>query len=238
MAKDKKKDIEEIENDEELEEVEDVEEVKTSKTKKYDDEYEEEEELTLEDRILNIEKKANITCILTAIVLVVSFLTLIFVVTANSEETPTDQSTQSESKQEVSTSYDTSMFEEIKGSDIKSLSKGKTIVLWIGRQGCGYCSAYAPVVASVKEAHKLDIKYIDYSKMINLSTGQITDQDSYDAIKGLTGDGDYAKYGEKVITGTPYTLVIKNNKVINALRGYGSESDLVSVLKDAGLIKE
>lgn len=237
MAKDKKKDIEIEEENEELEEVK---KVKTNKSTKQDDEYEDDDvELTLEERIINIEKKANITCILTAIILVVSFLTLIFVVTANSDSTSTSgDGTQNDAQQqEVSTTYDTSMFEEIKGSDIKSLSKGKTLVLWIGRQGCSYCAAYAPVVASVKDEYKIDIKYIDYSKMINLSTGQITDQESYEAVKSLTGDGDYENYGEKVITGTPYTLVIKNNKVVAALRGYGSDTDLVAVLENAGLIK-
>lgn len=238
MAKDKKKDIE---IDEENKELEEVKKVKTNKSTKQDDDYEDDDvELTLEERIINIEKKANITCILTAIILVVSFLTLIFVVTANSDSTSTSgDGTQSDAQQqqEVSTTYDASMFEEIKGSDIKSLSKGKTLVLWIGRQGCSYCAAYAPVVASVKDDYKIDIKYIDYSKMINLSTGQITDQDSYEAVKSLTGDGDYENYGEKVITGTPYTLVIKNNKVVAALRGYGSDTDLVAVLENAGLIK-
>ncbi len=208
-----------------------------------DDELEEEEILSLEDRILNIEKKTNNTFVISVITLVISCIILLLVATIDGGNANTTSSTgestgaQDSLGQEMETTYDASMFDEIKGSEIKSLSKNKTIVLWIGRQGCGYCASYSPIIAGVKDKYKVDIKYIDYSKMVNISAGAIVDEESYSAIESLTGSGDYENYGKTAITGTPYTLVIKNNKIIGALRGSNSEDSIVKMLKETKVIK-
>lgn len=191
------------------------------------------EELSVEERIINIEKKTNITFVLIIITLIVALLTMILVINDNGGTSNQSQ----ESQESVDTTYDVSKFEPIKGSEIKSESKGKTIVVLIGRQGCGYCAAYAPLITDVAEKNNVTIRYIDFTDMVDLNTGTITDEKSYNAIKNLEGDGIWEGFGEKAVSGTPYTLIIKNNKVISGVAGAGKTETIVDAFKEVGLIK-
>lgn len=228
--------VEEIEEVEEIDEdeVEDEEEVNDSKK---DFQIDDEEELiTLEDRIINIEKKANMTFVLSIIIMIICVLTMVFVINGNDSNSEAT-SGNAQSSEESSSTYDTSSFTTIKGTDIKSLSKGKTLVLWIGRQGCGYCSAFAPLIEAVAKQNNIDVKYIDFADMVDLNTGTVSDTESYDAIKNLTGEGTWKDFGKKAVTGTPYTLIIKNNKIIGGIGGYAETTSIEQAFKDAGLIK-
>jgi len=158
MAK-KKEEIEELENEEE-EVVEEVEEVKSSD----DDEEEEYVELTTEERIVNIEKKTNLLLALVFTILALSLITMIVVINNGSgnSNTSKNESNSSESSESNSASYDISAFKEIKAQDIASESKNETIVVMIGRQGCGYCAYFAPIITEVaqKYGNLLETKYL------------------------------------------------------------------------------
>ena len=45
---------------------------------------------------------------------------------------------------EYNTDYDVSSFTEIKAKDIKSKTKSKLQVVYIGRETCGWCAAFLP----------------------------------------------------------------------------------------------
>lgn len=258
MAKDKKTVVKEIDNTEEIEseEIEEVEEIvkKNSATKKnklnkvlddeFDDEFDDEDddieeneytEITMEERITNIEKKANYTFILTIITLIVSLITMLSVINNSVSKTETESNTTSSDDTEYT--YDTSSFKAITASDIKSESKSETIVLLIARQGCIYCSYYAPILTEVAKDYDITVRYIDLSTIINFNLNTITDSDSYNTLSSLTGSGEWETFAKDNITGTPLTLIIKNNKVIGGVSGYVEAEKVESAFAAAGITK-
>jgi len=233
MAK-KKEEIEELENEEE-EVVEEVEEVKSSD----DDEEEEYVELTTEERIVNIEKKTNLLLALVFTILALSLITMIVVINNGSgnSNTSKNESNSSESSESNSASYDISAFKEIKAQDIASESKNETIVVMIGRQGCGYCAYFAPILTEVAQKYGITVRYIDFLKMVDLSASTITDQEAYDTIKNMSAVKDFEGAGEEALKGTPATLIIKNNKIVYYIKGAADAETVADVFDKVGLGK-
>ena len=124
-------------------------------------------------------------------------------------------------------SYDTSVFKEISISDIVKESKKETIVVWLGLPSCGYCQAFAPLLADVAEEYGIKARYIDVSTM---------SQEDYDTLITLEGDGKYAGYGA-TFTGTPFTMFVKNGKVVGGINGYVETDSIRNAFKEAGLKK-
>ena len=146
--------------------------------------------------------------------------------------TTAEETTSSES--EYNTDYDVSMFEEIKASDIKSKTKKDIQVVYIGRSTCSWCAAFLPTLWEAQEEYKYTTLYIDIAKIIDFSSGNVSDQDSFDILNKLTGEG-YESYMEENFGATPMVLIIKNNKIIGASTGYAEYESFVSVLNDAGI---
>lgn len=217
-------------------ELENVEEVKPQKKVQVIDEdfeeVEDEEDITMEDRIVNIEKKTNTLLVLMVITVLLVFVTMIFTMSnkGTTTTTPTDESENS--------SYSTAAFDEIKGTDIAKESKGKTIVVMMGRQGCGYCAAYAPVLTLAQESYNFVTKYIDLAEIIDLSKGTITDQDSYDALMNLDAVSDYETFMKDNFGRTPLTLFIKDSKIIGTISGYVDSDELAKQLENNGISKK
>ncbi len=126
-----------------------------------------------------------------------------------------------------SETYDVSRFKEISMSDIQSDSKGKTIVVWLGLPTCGYCQAYAPLLADVADEYGITARYINVSTMT---------QEDYDTLVSLKGKGDYENYGSS-FTGTPFTMIIKNGVIIGGINGYVDSPYIESAFEAAGLSK-
>lgn len=134
-------------------------------------------------------------------------------------------------------SYSIKGFKEIKASDIYNESKGKTIVLWIGRQSCGFCAIYAPVIEDVADDYDIVARYIDLGKIINFNVSQpyISDQDSYNLLENLSGSGEWQYFASENINATPLTLIIRDNKVIGGVSGFVGEDVLEGIFNAAGL---
>lgn len=255
MAKSKKTVVKELDTTEEIEneEIEEVGEIvkknsastKKDKLKKvFEDEFNDEDddveeneyiEITTEERIVNIEKKTNYTFILTIITLIVSLITMLSVINNNVAKTETEST--STSNDDTEYTYDTSSFKTITASDIKNESKSETIVLLIARQGCIYCSYYAPILAEVAKDYDITVRYIDLSTIINFNLNTITDSDSYNTLSSLTGSGEWETFASDNITGTPLTLIIKNNKVIGGISGYVEAEKIENAFTAAGITK-
>lgn len=230
-------------------EIEDEEEkVKVSNKKANPENSDEYEAITVEDRIVSIEKKTNTILILVIIAIVVGLFNTLLItnrtsVKENSEVTSGESGNES--------GYSTANFDKIKGTDIEAESKGKTIVVLMARQTCGYCVKYAPILESVQSSYGFKSKYIDLTDIIDLSTGSIIDEDSKDALLNLKADKTCIteatdQNGNKIscsefmaneFGATPLTLVIRDNKLIYALAGYVDESTLKSIFDDLGLGK-
>lgn len=135
--------------------------------------------------------------------------------------------------------YDTSEFKTIKGTDIASLSKGKKIVIWIGRQGCSYCSLYAPTIKSVGKDYGIKIHYIDLAAMYDTTQYQwvLTDEASYNAITSLETANDEAASVMEDFGSTPMTIIVEDNKVIGGVVGAVDKDTVKETLTNAGIKK-
>jgi hypothetical protein len=144
MAKSKKKNIKEIEIEEveEIEEFDDeefdfVDEDEEVEVKEDDFTPEELEPLTLEERVISIEKKQNIILLLVIVTALLSLLVFITNLAGGNNGTFGDET--GEEQQEVqSSTYDTSGFTEITAQELKATSKNKTIIVG-GEIPCLHC---------------------------------------------------------------------------------------------------
>lgn len=135
---------------------------------------------------------------------------------------------------EYNTNYDVSMFDEIKAKDVKSKTKNKLQVVYIGRETCGWCAAFLPNLWDAQEEFDFTTLYIDIAKIIDFSNGEVLDQDSFDILNSLTGEG-YEDYMSENLGATPMILIIKDNKIVGAHTGYSEYDAFKSVLNDAGI---
>ena len=149
-------------------------------------------------------------------------------------ENATNNTTKTTEESEYNTEYDVSMFKEIKAKDIKSKTKKETQVVYIGRETCSWCAAFLPALWEAQEEFKYTTLYIDIAKIIDFSDGTVIDQDSFDLLNNLTGDG-YESYMNENFGATPMVLIIKNNKIIGASTGYSEYETFKTVLTEAGI---
>lgn len=209
---------------------------KTNKIETIEKEIEEEEfeELSISDRLVNIEKKNNIILVISIATIFLCLCSMIYIINGDNTSYANEQPTQTS---ESDYTYDTSGLDEIKATDIEKESDGETIVVVVARQGCSYCAQYMPVITKVAEKHDVTIKYIDFGKIIDFSSSQptISDSESYEALSNLKGTGDWEDFADVVITGTPNTMFIKDNKIIYGINGSQSEDVIETAFKEAGL---
>ena len=228
----KKKNIKEVEIEEVVEEIEEfvdeVFEVDIDDNETDDFTY---EELTVEERIIGIEKKVNTMFVLTIIIAVLSLITLLTNFNSGATAAPEEEQT------EVSgtATYSTDAFVKVAAKDLQSLSKSKTIVVWIGRQGCGYCGQYVPTITSVGKKLGIDIHYLDLADVFDFSTNPVTlkDEKAYDLLANFATDEENKEIMNE-LGATPMTLVIKNNKIIGSFTGALPEADVLTALKAEG----
>ena len=194
------------------------------------DEY---EELTLEDRVANIEKKVNWTFGLTVVITIISVLILIFVLAGDTEKVA-NNSNENGNSAEVAEEYDVSAFKEIKAQDIKKESKGKNILIYVGRSSCGYCIQYVPVLKEIQEKYnKYTTYYIDIAKILDFSgTGGVLDKEADEIMQKLDKDFMESNWGA-----TPLTLVVKDSKLVDSIVGYVPAESLETLVKDNGFVK-
>lgn len=235
---DYEEDIDEIEETEEEEEEVVVKKKKPVREEYDDDDLDDYRELTTEERIVNIDRKINAVIVLACVCIVVSLITLFIAISGGvSTKSDTEDTTSTESS---SYTYDTSEFKEISATDIKSESSNTTIVVMVGRQGCTYCSQYAPTITDVAEDYGITVRYIDLSKILQVNddnTVSIIDEESYEILTTLEGEGDYEDFASENFGYTPETIIIKNNKIIGGFAGNAESSSIEEAFEAAGFTK-
>ena len=177
--------------------------------------------------IINIEKKVKASFWLNIITTVlIVFLLILLLGGGNASSTGTGESTGTDTQGQ--SGYDTSAFNAIYPEDIASLSKKKTIVVWIGYQNCGFCQAYAPLLTQVTKEYGITANYIDLTTVT---------QDQMNIILSLKGEGSWENFAAS-FEGTPFTLIIKNNKVIGGIGGYTEADNIAKAFDNAGIKKK
>lgn len=107
--------------------------------------------------------------------------------------------------------------------NVDKLYNGNEVsIIYLGRDNCGYCQLFNPIIKSVSEKYKLDYEYINTNKLTNKDLIKILD----------TLNVDTNNFG------TPYIAIVQNGKKIVEQSGYVNESDLFMIFKEAKLIDE
>ena len=102
---------------------------------------------------------------------------------------------------------------------LTNVSKENTIV-YLGSATCSWCNKFKPILEEIISENNLEVVYIDLSTVSN---------EEYKKITNTVGKNNFS--------GTPTTLIMNGNKVIDALQGYNEKEETVEFFKTNGFIK-
>lgn len=106
---------------------------------------------------------------------------------------------------------------QITYDDYKNMvDNNSAFIVIIERTGCGYCQMYMPIVEEVVKEKKVAINYID--------TDTLTEKD----FNELSSKNSYLKRNQ---WGTPTTLFMLGNRVIDSISGYVEKSTIEEFLE-------
>lgn len=95
------------------------------------------------------------------------------------------------------------------------VNNGEAFIVVIERTGCGYCQKYMPLVEEVANEKKIAINYIN------------TDNLSEEEFNKLSTTNKYLKRNE---WGTPTTLFMLGDRVIDSIGGYVEKDSIESFI--------
>ena len=105
----------------------------------------------------------------------------------------------------------------------EKLNVEEPFVVVIKRDGCGYCEMYDPIVTEVADEYGLPIRYINMSNLT---------EEEYNKL------GKSNSYLRKEQWGTPTTLFMYGEHVVDPIGGYVEKDTLVEFVKDNFVIGE
>lgn len=100
---------------------------------------------------------------------------------------------------------------------VDKVDAGETFIVVIERDGCGYCTMYMPVVEEVAKEKKIPLYYIDIADMTKAEITEFERTNKY-----LKRNSNW---------GTPTTLLMMGNRVLDSLGGYNDKDGLLSFLE-------
>ena len=113
---------------------------------------------------------------------------------------------------------------QITYSDYKKMVEdGDAFVVVIERAGCGYCQMYMPILEEYVKKRQIAVTYID------------TDTLTEDEFNELSNTNKYLK---KNNWGTPTTLFMLGDKVIDVIGGYVEKDSIDNFFKDRVVMGE
>lgn len=113
---------------------------------------------------------------------------------------------------------------QITYNDYKTMvDNGDAFIVVIERAGCGYCVQYMPIVEAVAKEKKISIHYID------------TDTLTTEEMNELSTTNSYLKKNK---WGTPTTLFMLGDRVLDTIGGYVDKDSVLSFLNDRVVMGE
>ncbi len=103
------------------------------------------------------------------------------------------------------------------------VNEGKAFIVIIERAGCSYCQLYMPIVKEVAEEKKVAITYID--------TDTLTEEE----FNSLSTTNAYLKRNK---WGTPTTLFMLGDRVIDTIDGYVEKATVENFLNNRVVMGE
>ena len=105
----------------------------------------------------------------------------------------------------------------------EKVENGDAFIVIIERAGCGYCVQYMPIVEDVANEKKIPIYYID------------TDTLSSDEYTELSTTNNYLKRND---WGTPTTLFMLGDRVLDSIGGYVEKDAVLSFIDGKVVVGE
>ena len=97
------------------------------------------------------------------------------------------------------------------------VKKGDAFVVVIERTGCGYCQQYMPIMEEVAKEQKIAVTYIN--------TDNLTEEE----FNKLSTTNKYLKKNE---WGTPTTLFMLGDRIVDSIGGYVEKESIEAFFKD------
>lgn len=104
---------------------------------------------------------------------------------------------------------------------IVETKKSEPVVTVIGMTSCGHCQAYKPVIERLAEEEGFKLYFFE--------TDALSQEDS----EIVETEYEFETFDNLV----PFTFIVKEGKVIAENTGFGGETEIVTLLKDNGVIK-
>lgn len=93
-------------------------------------------------------------------------------------------------------------------------------IIYIGRESCGYCQIFTPIINDLKEKFNLDYTYVDIDKLTH---------NDFKKLLKMFGIEDKN-------FGTPYLVITQNGQIIGKQMGYTDELNLFLIMQEVGII--
>lgn len=103
------------------------------------------------------------------------------------------------------------------------VNDGSAFIIVIERASCGYCQMYMPILEDVAKEKKIPILYID------------TDTLSSEDFNSLSTKNQYLKRND---WGTPTTLLMLGERVLDSIGGYVEKDTVIDFIKDKVVLGE
>ena len=127
---------------------------------------------------------------------------------------------------ESSGEYDVSMMNNVDMDKLLDLFDSKeNQVVYLGRETCGFCVQFLPVLQQAQEEYGYTTNYLD-----------ITTVTTEDVNKLLKKDND-EKFLEENYGSTPMVLIVKNGKLVDTWVGYSEYDEFAQFLEKNGFKK-
>lgn len=158
------------------------------------------------------------------ILIVIAVINTILLLIAIGEDGSTKKTaTNTTTQEQESTEYDVSGLDAIDANAFLSLfsdKKSGTNIIYLGREGCSYCTAFLPHLKQAQSDLNFTAKYLDISAVSEEDANKIT----------ALNDFLSTNYGY-----TPIVIVTKDGKYVDGSVGYLEYDELVDFLNKSGV---
>ena len=105
----------------------------------------------------------------------------------------------------------------------KMVDEGSAFIVIIERAGCSYCQQYMPIVEEVSKEKKIAITYIDTDTLTEEEFNELSTTN---------------KYLKKNNWGTPTTLFMLGDRIVDSIGGYVEKDVFLQFIKDRVVMGE
>jgi thiol-disulfide isomerase/thioredoxin len=175
--------------------------------------------------------KNNKILIISGIVLAVILIVISSMIGTDSNNTKTDKVTEDGQTIVTNAQKESEAVKDDEKKDFTQIDVDKYLeyyageenkIVLIARPTCHYCQIAEPILQNISFKYDIEINY--------LNTDEFSDDDQ---TKFVNSDETF-----KDVFGTPFLLVVSNNKIVSSVSGLTDEAHYLSFFKSNGFINE